>query len=468
MLPRPIRALAHVGAVTLLSGTAFVLMGGSGSAADAGRPDSYGGDATASTFHLDMNRKPGLFPAVDNPINSDLPYASTSIDSSGGATASAAPYTPGQGVLGVPALLCVFAGPLCEQVTPPDYPFIAYAQYPSKKDSTATVAPGTVAAGPAHVTMDKVVAHADRNLVEATTDGGGTGVKGALSADGATAHSLQHFVGNTLVLETESVVTGLDIAKVLHIDSVTSVATAKVDGGKVSSSSAKTTISGATLAGTPVVIDSRGIHAGGEGDDNAVTKQVNAALKALKQAGISVRQLGVTHNARKGKAAAQTGGLLITFTRVVDAPNPVPPLPCSPVPVPNVPCISRAPSPNGNYFGSVTVAGAGVTAFATPASPPLDFGGPAPLPSEPTGGATGPTGGDTSLGPAPSGSDTVAAPDDGSTPQVAQGSPVQPGLAANDDTWKRIKTLAAVLLLYPLLVLVARPLRAPSRLPGGG
>ena len=462
MLTRPIRALGHVGAVVLLSGIGVLASGTAGSAAAPERPDSYGGDATASTFHLDLNRRPGLFPAVDNPINSDLPYASTSIDSSGSATASAAPYTPGQGVLGVPALLCVFAGPLCKKVSPPDYPFMAYAQYPSHQDATATVSPGTVDAGPVHVTMDKVVAHADGNLVEATTEGGGTGVAKVLTADGATAHSLQHFVGSTLVVSTESVVTGLDIAKMLHIDSVRSVATAKVDGGKVSASSAETTISGATLAGKSVTIDSKGIHAAGHGDGNAVTKKVNASLKALHQAGVSVRQLGTSHSARKGEAAALTGGLLITFTREVNVKNPVPPLPCAPKPLP---CVSSAPSPSGNYFGTVTLAGAGVHAFATPAGPPLSIG-PVTVP-KPRGGAPAAAPHDPTLTP-PQTPAQVGAAGTGSTPDVAPAAPSQPKLAADDTTWKRIKTLALVLLAYPLLVLIGRPVRAPSRLPGGG
>jgi hypothetical protein len=458
MLSRPVRALGHIGAVVLLSGMAMLATESTGSAAAPSRPDSYGGDASASTFHLDMNRKPGLFPAVDNPINSDLPYASTSIDSSGGATASAAPYTPGQGVLGVPALICVLADPLCKEFAPPDYPFLAYAQYPSKQDAKATVSPGTMEAGPVLVTMDKVVAHADPNQVEATTQAGGTGVADVLTAAGATAHSLQHFVGSTLVVSTESVVTGLDVAKVLHIDSIRSVATAKVDGGKVSASDAKTTIQGATVAGQAVTIDSRGIHAAGQDDGNAVTKAVNSALKALQEAGVSVRQLGTTREARKGAAAARAGGVLVTFERDVDAPNLLPPPP-DPIPAP--------PNPNGHYFGTVTLAGAGVRAFATPATP-LGSVGPVEVPAPQAGG--GPTGGSAGVAPPPSTSGTVAAPDPTiDQPQVAGDSPaLAPRLAANDTTWKRIQTLALVLLAYPLLVLIGRPLRAPSRLPGGG
>jgi hypothetical protein len=457
MLTRPIRALGHVGAVVLLSGIAVLVTGTSGSAAAPSRPDSYGGDATASTVHFSANRKPGLFPAVDNPINTDFPFASTSIDSSGGATATAAPYTPGQGVLGVPALLCVFAGPLCQKVTPPDYPFIAYAQYPAQQDAKATVSPGTVEAGPTMVTLGRTVAHADPNQVEATTKAGGTGVTNVLSADGATAYSEQHFDGATLVSTTESVVHGLDIAKVLRIDTVRSVATSKVDGGKVSAASAKTTVSGATLAGTPVTIDSKGIHVADKGDNGAVTDRVNAALKSLTQTGVAVRQLGTTHKVRKGAATAQAGGLLIEFERTVDVKNPLPPPP-GPIPAP--------PSTNGNYFGTVTLAGAGVSAFATPATP-LGSVGPVAVP-QPGGGRPAAPAEDPTLTP-PQAPTTVAAADEGSTPDVAPESAApKPQLAGVDVTWKKVKTLALVLLAYPLLVLLGRPLRAPSRLPGIG
>lgn len=458
MLSGPIRALGHVGAVVLLSGVGVLLTGTAGSAAAPDRPESYGGTATASALHASLNRQPGLFPAVDNPINNDMPYASTSLDSSGSATATAAPYTPGEGALGAPNLICQFASQICDHVTPPDYPFKAYAQYPSTPDSKAQVSSGTVKQGPAEVTLSSTTAHADPDSVEATTGDGGASIAKALSMGSAAAHSLQHFVGSTLVATTETTVHGLDIAGTLHIDAVRSTAIAHVAGGKVGTAVAKTTISGATLAGHAVTIDSHGIHADGHGDDNAVTQQVNSALKALRQAGISVRQLGVSRETRKGVATASTGGLLISFSREVDVKDPIPPLP---VPV-------NPGNPSGVYYGSVIVAGAGVHAFATPAAPPLKIG-PVTVPQPNGGGRPDAAPQDPTLTPPQQDSGPVTVPkDSGSTPDVAPPEGSEPQLASADLTWKKVRTLALVLLAYPALVLVGRPLRAPSRLPGSG
>jgi hypothetical protein len=463
MLSRPVRALGHIGAVVLLSGTALLATEATGSAAAPSRPDSYGGDATASALHFQANRKPGAFPAVADPFDIDLPYANTSLDSSGGAEGIASPVYPGQGILGVPALICVFAGPLCKQVEPPDYPLWAYAQYPANKDAKAQVSADLVKQGPVQATPGSTTAHADPDRVEATTSTGAAGVAAVMGVAHATAHSLQRFAGSTLVLTTESTVTGVDVVKVLHIDSIRSVATARVDGGKVSAAKATTTVSGATLGGVPVVIDSRGIHAAGQDDNGAVTDQVNTALKALRQAGVQVQQLGSSREVHHGAAAATTGGMLIRFDRTVDLPKP-PTLPC----LPGDQCIPSPPSPNGDWFGTITLAGAGVDAFATPASPTLPFGLPAP--AAPTG-AHQPTGSGAVAAAAPPADPTLSTPlDNGGAPDVATGAaPAQaPQLAGFDVTGKRMKTLALVLLAYPLLVLIGRPLRAPSRLPRSG
>jgi hypothetical protein len=122
---------------------------------------------------------------------------------------------------------------------------------------------------------------------------------------------------------------------------------------------------------------------------------------------------------------------------------------------------------NGDYTGSVTIAGAGVAAFATPAQlfgiPPVDVGsvgGPVTAPVAPlqpgTTALTGPA-------PAPVVGD---APAPGTAPVTAAAPQTRPAAVLGVDlSSKRLRTLGLVLLGYPLLVLLSAPLRAPARLP---
>jgi hypothetical protein len=454
MLARHHRVGLHAVAALTIAGVAVVATGGIGNAAAGARPDSYGGDATAATFEVQLDRNPPIFPAVNDPLHMWVPYAESSIDSSGGASAIASSIYPGQGLIGAPKLLCNFAAQFCNSLpggAPPDYPDWAQAQYPTQKDASAQTSQQPFAAGPFSVTPHQLVAHADPDRVEGTAVVEGMGLDPVVSAQSATAHSKQQFEGSTLVLTTESVLKGLSIGGgALLIQQLDSVATAKVDGGKISSASAVTTVTGATAGGTPVSIDSTGIHAGGSGDNGAVNKQLNAALAQLDKSGISLRSLGNTRVVKRGAAQAATGGLLMTFKMSVNSPVELP------LPV----------SAEGDYAGVLMIGGAGVSAYASPA---VAFH-PLSIPTVPSSVA----------GHVPGGAATAAGgalPGSGSTTSgtAAAGTPPDLGpvpgrhglrLVGVDLTNKRLQTLMLVLLGYPLLVLLGRPLRAPARLPG--
>jgi hypothetical protein len=382
------------------------------------------------------------------------------MDSSGSISALASSLYPGAGFLGAPALLCQFSADLCKVISNvPRYPVIATASYPTHPEDSADAPPAGAALqqGPLTVAPGVTTAKAGADQVEATTEAGRTGLEGVVRAGSATSHSKQVFEGSTLVVTAESAVNGLDIGGgQLHIDHVRSVATARVDGGRVTASSATTTVSGATAGGVPVAIDSSGVHVAGNGDGGALQGGVNAALAAMDASGIKVRMLTPSKLAKPGTAAASTGGLLITFAQTVALPNPPP----NPLPAP--------PSGNGDYVGSVTIAGAGATAFATPADlvtipgdvpvalPPVSLGG-APQQA----GQTPPL----SVGQAPP---APQAADPAATGPAAAGPQTQPAAALGVDlSGKRLRVLALLLLGYPLLVLLSAPLRAPSRLPRG-
>lgn len=457
MTTRRYRLAGHAVAAVLLSGVAVVATGaGAGAAtvatqASATRADSYAGDTTAASMEFRLDKQPFNFP-VNDPFHNWIPYADTSIDSSGGAESIASTVYPGQGVLGVPALLCEFNAQLCDNVISriPNYPDWAHAQYPAHPDDSATLSqkpfPGS---GPFEITPNKVDAHADPNRVTALAATNNSGLTGVVTVQSASSNSAQKFVGSTLVLTAESVLKGVDIGGQLHIDEIRSTATGKIDGAKVATSSASTTVSGATVAGQGVTIDSTGIHAGPGGDNGLLKKTLNTALHTLGGKGITVRSLGITHTARPHKVEAQTGGVLVIAKQTVNVPQSLPGI---------------GGGENGDYTLTANLAGAGINAFASPSqgvgsvtlpsTPPVSAG--APPPPSTTG---------TSSTPATQTQSTGS----GQQPAVAGSTPQQENAALPIDlTNKRLKTLALVLLGYPLLVLMAAPFRAPSRLPRGG
>ena len=454
---RPVRFGLHVGAAVVLASSGVLLTGAPGNADTATRPDSFGGDATASAFHYLADRNPQPTP-VSDAFHAEVPYATTSMDSSGSISALASSLYPGAGFLGAPALLCQFSADLCKVISNvPRYPVIATASYPTKPEDSADLPPAGAALqqGPLAVAPGVTTAKATADQVEATTEAGRTGLEGVVRAGSSTSHSKQLFEGSTLVVTAESAVNGLDIGGgQLHIDHVRSVASARVDGAKVLAASAVTTVSGATAGGVPVVIDSTGVHVAGNGDGGALQGGVNTALAALDASGIKVRLTTPSKLTKDGTAAASTGGLLITFAGTVALPNPPP----NPLPAP--------PSANGDYVGSVTLAGAGVSAFAAPtdlvsvpgfvpAVPPVSLGG-APQQA----GQSPPL----SVGQAPA--PQTAAP--GGPAPAAAAPQTQPTAALGVDlSGKRLRVLALLLLGYPLIVLLSAPLRAPSRLPRG-
>jgi hypothetical protein len=456
MLARHYRLAVHAAAAVFIAGIAVVATGSGAGAASgsAQRPDSYGGDAVAATAEYRVDRAPEPFP-VNDPFHSWVPYAGTSIDSSGNAQSVASSVYPGPGFLGVPDAICVLANGGCSNIPgggPPKYPDYAQAQYPTNPDDSAQLAqkpfPGT---GPFEATPNDVTAHADPNKVEATSVDASSGFDKVVSVQSSYAHSLQTFQGARLVMTAESVLKGIDIGGgALHINQVHSLVTASINGSGVSKASAVTTISGATAGGQAVTIDSSGVHVGSTGDNGQVQQAVNKALANLAAAGVKVRSLGTQKLVKTHNVQGACNGLLITFRRPVKLPTS------------QIPLVGSAG--NGTYFGSVTIGGAGINAYASPAQP---FGG-ITVPSTPPVSASAPAPpAGTSRGSTPA-TQPQSTPT-GQQPAVAGSTPQQKNVALPIDlTNKRLKTLALVLLGYPLLVLIGAPLRAPARLPRGG
>src|SRR3954454_8797751 len=139
--PQYRRLTGHAVAAVLLAGVAVVATGAGAGAANstsASRPDSYGGDAGPAAIEFRVDKHPFPFPVTD-PFHDWVPYAGTSIDSSGQDEGVASSVYPGQGFIGVPALICEVGAELCDGFPGgkglPDYPDWPHAQYPSHPDA---------------------------------------------------------------------------------------------------------------------------------------------------------------------------------------------------------------------------------------------------------------------------------------------------------------------------------------------
>ncbi len=445
------RIAAHLVGVAALTGTAVLLTDAPSHATTDARPDVFTGDAVASAFHLQLDKDPQLFP-VSDPLHVEIPFATTSLDSSGGSTARAATAYPGAAATGLGSLMCTFNPGACA-IPFPQYPLMATASYPTTPDARTHGDLPDLAAGPFSVTPDVAVAHARPDSAEANTKASGIELQGVVSVDTATTRTRQAFEGSTLVVTAESGLKGIDIGGgQLHIDALRSIAVSRVDGQKVTTATATTAITGATAGGTPVTIDSTGIHVAGNGDGGQASSGLNSALAQLKQAGIEVGLAAPTQSAKDGTGTASTGGLLVGWSKPVDDPG-----------LPSLP-VSAPVQPTGVYFGSISLGGAGVNAFASPPEIDVPWTGPLPVDqpsapasiSSPVTPALSTTGGAPQLG---TGGST------GIPPTVTQHKPHAGQAAALgvDLSSERLRVLALVLAGYPALVLLLSPLHARPR-----
>jgi hypothetical protein len=119
-------------------------------------------------------------------------------------------------------------------------------------------------------------------------------------------------LGSALATSTAtSKASDVDFAKgVLHIDSITSIASATTDGVKAAGEG-HTTVSGAKIAGQPATIDENGVHFSSSSASDAVVNQV--AQQALARSGLTIY---VTKPDKQESGASGTytsGSVLVTY-----------------------------------------------------------------------------------------------------------------------------------------------------------
>ncbi len=389
---------------------------------EAGRPPAWAGLAAANGIFFTTDQRPALSPIVEM-LYVGLPEGRSVFDSGGASTARASAYWAGGGGSNLPSVLCLAAEGSCPAGFPPPWQFSTEASYPTRIDAAPPMAavtdPIAAATSALGIHPGQVKAHADRQYVDTLAVAADVTLPiGTAGLVRAVTHQSFEKGGKVLVTRAEALVQDIDLADgVIHIDAIRTISQTSTDGDKLISDGSSVTVSGVTIAGTPGVIDDKGLHFAGQGDDAALLNAANDGLEAaLSAAGLTVRLVGVTLQ-RDGKVQHSTAaGLLVDFEQVVTGAPPMPNLPC-PVPDPNFPCVA-IPNPNRRYFGSALFGGAATVAYADVDAVPTD----APLPDVDFGQPQAPpaTDGGVAAPPVP-----VIVPDPGAPVPVPV--PVTPG-----------------------------------------
>jgi hypothetical protein len=225
-----------------------------GAVSDVGFLASASAQGFRSTYVV-----PGQF-VVEQIWDYGGPVAQSQVDPSGGAAYGSLPF-PGEAAIVAPGLIANLAG----LPSPPNsYPFYASAQYPSTPSSDVSDPSGNYS----------LAAKADGLSASATALSRG-GTKDASIASSESHSDIQN-TADAVVARAETASKGLSFAGVLTIGAAVSTSESKLVPGQPVERSAKLTLTGVQVAGTPVGMGPGGI------DDKA-------ANDALKAAGISIR-----------------------------------------------------------------------------------------------------------------------------------------------------------------------------------
>ncbi|HVA41889.1 MAG TPA: hypothetical protein VNF50_00230 [Acidimicrobiales bacterium] len=419
---------------------------------------TLGGSAAGYRYELDS---PGLLPVGDpqqgNITELDVPYARENV-SSGPLVASlgSAAY-PGDTAAGVGSALGEFG---FKGV--PNDPVLASAAYPPSPSSPASSSyptssePSTVNAGAARAAADQNGGTSEASVSSYSLASGATQEAGGGPAQSDAA---VHLGAACVDSVSDAVASGIVVAGIIHIASVSGSAQAMSDGIKAVPAAALH-VGNVTVAGLAAYIDQNGVHlAGQQPVGYGVVAGVQAALDAaLKNDGITIKVLNPQTLVTGADATVTSGGLDIVVQRTLPA-----------IGVPGVPAITvpgQAPIPLGTPGApvryQVTLGEAQASVFATTAPAPGSLASASP---------TGSTGGPSSSSAASASSSSPGAPigsTSGGTTLSASPSPGSPsgvsgpgsGLASDSGSpgsspvpagWVIIGVLVAIMAAAPLL-----------------
>lgn len=423
-----------------------------GAGAAPGYADTSFQVQTAATgAHFTLTQEPASSIVTASLVDDATAYTATAFDASGSSEAQAASIYPGNLVVQGPSLFCseVFTCP----VTPPDYPLLADASYPRRQHAEASADQKSVGSGPLVVSPGASVASANGTGNEARTLTGGisalSGSPAAVSVGASSSLTRVTTSASAVVVHVESAASDIEVAGLLHIESVVAVDDVTLSAGARPRDVPHITVAGATVAGQPASIDETGIHVAGHNGPKLT--------QTLAKNGIALRTVGVDRADSTSVARSVATGLQIDMSVPVSGlpyvPNPLP------APFDQVPGVNA----NGTYVGHLTLGAAGVAAGAN-ILPAFSLGGISPL--SPTGGATT-SAGVTGVAAQPPLGGTVTGAATQAQPQVA---PRASGFSAVLDGFTtNLADLYAVLALGTGVLFIGwRTIAAARRRPAGG
>ncbi|MHB1913055.1 MAG: hypothetical protein ACYCTI_13510, partial [Acidimicrobiales bacterium] len=319
------------------------------------------GSAAGYRYELDS---PGLLPVgnaqTGNITELDVPYARENV-STGPLVASlgSAAY-PGDTAAGIGSALAEFG---LKGV--PNDPVLASAAYPPSPNSPAsssypaTAEPSTANAGAAQAAADQNGGSSEASVSSYSLASGATQEAGGGSAQ---SNAAVHLGAACVDSASDAAVSGIVVAGIIHIASVSGSARAMSDGIKAVPA-ASLHVGDVTVAGLAAYIDQSGIHlAGQQPVGYGVVTAVQAALDAALQSdGITIKLLNPQTSVNGADATVSSGGVDIVVQRTLPALG-----------VPGVPAISvpgQPPIPLGTpgvpVRYQVTLGEAQVSVFAT-------------------------------------------------------------------------------------------------------
>lgn len=185
----------------------------------------------------------------------------------------------------------------------PSYPFKSQAFFPQGPKDDAFNAGGGVT----------MTTHADQEITTATSVLQQVGFPGAISIGAMKSVATSGVIDGLATSQAESFVSNFDLAGVLHIDGFHSIMKVVSDGSKVTVTKSQV-ISGLTIGGQAVTVDSTGFHAGGQSQDpvGTISKALIGQYLAPNGINITVPSPAVTQSSGQGSINAQ--GVVISLS----------------------------------------------------------------------------------------------------------------------------------------------------------
>jgi hypothetical protein len=297
---------------------------GSGSGSGSSSPGANLGGFTLSSSGagLSVDYEQPNFPIPAKPsLEFDLGYSSASYDAGPVGNANASALWPGPVVAGGGSELPLFIDPYLEQYAGPLAPTIeplvpSAGAWPIQAASAFPQGPASASNDNGPVSMSSSADQNQSTASSALAEVGGNSGQSSLPAGMVTVQSVGSTSQDTIdslgdaVSEATATVHGLDIAGgLIHVGAVTSTATSSSDGNQATLSGSSS-VTGVTIAGQSVTIDSSGLHVAGN-TQNLLGALVPSVSQVLSTAGISLALTNPTDTVNGPSGQRQLDGLQV-------------------------------------------------------------------------------------------------------------------------------------------------------------